>query len=90
MKLITRAIFTLVFAGTLIVSAAAFAATPFDIATRAYRGQLEGIPGYQTLLQDLTSGKVTAKDIIVASGETPTPELESSIKSFLRAFNNNN
>lgn len=88
MKPITRAFSTLVFTGTLLASASAFAATPFDIATRAYRGQINGISGYQTLSQDLNSGKVTVEDILTAAGETPTPELEHSVGNFLQNINN--
>ena len=88
MKSITRAFSALLFTGTLLASASAFAATPFDIATRAYRGQLDGISGYQSLSQDLNSGKVTVEDILNAAGEAPTPELERSVASFLGNLDN--
>ena len=89
MKSITRAFSAFAIVGTVLASSSAFAATPFDIATRAYRGQLDGISGYQTLSQDLNSGKVTVEDILNAAGETPTPELERSVGSFLQNLDNN-
>ena len=47
MKLITRTVSALAITATVFTAASAFAATPFNIATRAYRGQLDGIAGYQ-------------------------------------------
>ena len=88
MKSLNRAFSALVFAGTVLASTSAFAATPFDIANRAYRGQLDGISGYQTLSQNLNSGKVTVEDVITAAGETPTAELERSVGSFLFSLDN--
>ena len=88
MKSLNHAFSALLFAGTLLATSSAFAATPFDIATRAQRGQLDGINGYQTLTQDLSSGKVTVEDVITAAGETSTPELERSVGSFLFSLDN--
>ncbi len=88
MRSITRAFSALIFTGTLLASASALAATPFDIATRAYRGQIDGINGYQSLTQNLNSGKVSVEDILTAAGETPTPELERSVGSFLKNLDN--
>ena len=89
MKTITRVISALAFAGTILAASTAFAATPFEIASKAYRGELEGIRGYQGLSLDLSSGKTSVEDIITAAGKEATPELERSVGSFLRNFDNN-
>lgn len=68
------------------LSSSAFAATPNDIASQAYRGQLKGIGGYQQLVADFSSGRVTAKDVIKAAGETLTPELERHVQTFLNDY----
>ena len=88
MQSISRAFSAFAVVGTLLASSSAFAATPFEIANQAYRGQLDGIRGYQTLSQNLNSGKVSVEDIITAAGETPTPELERSVGSFLFSLDN--
>ena len=88
MKLITRTISALVLSAAVLSPVAALAATPFDIATRAYRGQLEGIEGYQSLEQDLLSGQVSSADVIRAAGETPNPQLEREVSSFLNSLSN--
>ena len=90
MKLITRTLSTLAVTATVLSATSAFAATPFNIANRAYRGQLDGIAGYQSLEQNFLSGNVSAADIILAADETPTPQLEREVSSFLRSFSNDN
>ena len=85
MKSFTRAFSALAFAGTLFASASAFAA-PADIAEQAYRGQLDGIPGYERLELGYNSRSITVDDIIEAAGKEPTPELRSSVRSSLRVI----
>ena len=88
MTIITRTASVLAVAATVLSATSAFAATPFDIATRAYRGQLDGISGYQSLEHNVASGRVSAEDIIRAAGETPTPQLEREVSSFLHNLSN--
>ena len=88
MKLITRTVSALAVTATVLSAASAFAATPFNIATRAYRGQLDGIAGYQSLENNFRSGQVSAEDVIRAAGETPTAELERDVSSFLTNLGN--
>jgi hypothetical protein len=95
MKSITRPLAALVFAGTVLASSAAVAATsyagtPFDIATRAYRGQIKGIPGYQSLESGLRSGKITGEDILKAAGIPGDSKDAKLVEGFLRDSNNNN
>ena len=90
MKLITRTVSALAVTATVLSSATAFAATPFDIATRAYRGQLDGIAGYQSLENNFRSGNVSAEDIIRAAGETPSPQLEREVSGFINTIGNDN
>lgn len=89
MKSLTRAFSAFAVVGTVLASSSAFAATPFEIASKAHRGELDGIRGYQTLQLHLDSGKVSVEDIIEAAGATPTPELERSVGSFLNSLDNN-
>ena len=88
MTFITRTVSALAVTATVLSAASAFAATPFNIATRAYRGQLEGIAGYQSLEHNFRSGNVSAEDVIRAAGETPTPQLEREVSSFLNSLSN--
>ncbi len=88
MKLITRSVSALAVTATVLSAASAFAATPFNIATRAYRGQLDGIDGYQSLEQNFRSGRVSSADVIRAAGETPTPQLERDVSDFLSTLSN--
>ena len=62
------------------------AASQESIASQAYRGQLKGIGGYNQLEVALSSGRVTAKDLIKAAGATPTPELERDVKTFVNDY----
>jgi hypothetical protein len=62
------------------------AASPESIASQAYRGQLKGINGYQQLQVSLASGRLTAKDLIKAAGETPTPQLERDVQTFVTDY----
>ncbi len=73
------------FVGTLLAASSAFA-SPADIAQQAYRGQLDGIPGYQRLEQGYNSRNISIDDIITAAGKEPTTELRSSVRSNLRAI----
>jgi hypothetical protein len=61
-------------------------ATPASIANKAYRGGLANISSYQTLIQDLSSGRLTASQVITAAGATPTPELEREVVEFIRIY----
>lgn len=86
MKLITRTFSAVAVTATVLSATSAFALTPFNIATRAYRGQLEGIEGYQSLEHDFRAGNISVEEIIRAAGETPTPLLENEVSSFLNDF----
>ena len=88
MQVITRTLSALAVTATVLSAASAFAATPFNIATRAYRGQLQGIAGYQSLEHNFRSGNVSASDVIRAAGEAPTPQLEREVSSFLNHLGN--
>lgn len=68
MTFITRAASAVAFSATLFASASAFALTPFDAATLAYRGQLEGISSYEALQSDIQGRRVTGEDILEAAG----------------------
>ena len=85
MKSITRTFSALAFAGTLFASSAAFA-SPSGLAEQAYRGQIDGIPGYNRLEQGLNSRNITIDDIITAAGKEPTPALRASVRSSLRVI----
>lgn len=89
MKSITRTFATLLFTGTLLLTLPASAVmlhsgTPFDIATRAYRGQIEGIPGYQALKSGLRTGQITGEDIQKAAGVSENSKDAHLIEGFLR------
>lgn len=85
MTSLTRAFSALAFVGTVFASASAFAA-PADIANQAYRGELDGIPGYERLELGYNSRSITVDDIITAAGKEPTPALRSSVRSSLRVI----
>lgn len=68
MQLVTRTVSAIAFAATLLATSSAFALTPFQAASQAYRGQLDGIAGYGTLQGQLRSGTVTGEDILEATG----------------------
>lgn len=88
MTLVTRAISAVAFSATLFASAAAFAITPFDAATLAYRGQLDDIAGYGTLQGQLRSGNVTGEDILEAAGLEANATDANFVESVLRDHNN--
>jgi hypothetical protein len=69
-----------------VTSSVLAAASPESIASQAYRGQLKGISGYNQLQVSLASGRVTAKDLIKAAGETPNPQLERDVKTFVADY----
>ena len=85
MKSITRAFSAFAFVGTVLAASSAFAA-PADIAEQAYRGELDGIPGYERLELGYNSRSITVDDIIEAAGKEPTPELRTSVRSSLRVI----
>ena len=85
MKSLTRVFSSFAFVGTVLAASSAFAA-PADIAQQAYRGQLEGIPGYERLELGYNSRNITVDDLIEAAGKEPTPELRSSVRSSLRVI----
>jgi hypothetical protein len=88
MTFITRAVAALAFTGTLFASTAAFAITPFDAATLAQRGQLEGISGYQALRSDLQNRSVTGEDILEAAGLEVNAADAHFVESILRDRSN--
>ena len=68
MTIITRTVSAIAFTATLFATSSAFALTPFQAASQAYRGQLDGISGYQALQSQVRSGRVTGEDILEAAG----------------------
>ena len=84
MKSITRAFSALAFSATILASTSAFAATPFDVATKAYRGQIDGIAGFQALELDVRSGQVTGEDILEAAGAEVNSRDADLVERFLR------
>lgn len=89
MKLITRTASAIAFSATLLVSASAFAFTPFDAATSAYRGQLEGISGYQSLQANLKNRSITGEDILKAAGLDVNRSDARFVESILRDRDSN-
>ena len=87
MKLITRAVSAVAFSATLFASAAAFASTPFQAATQAYRGELDGIAGYGVLQGQIRSGNVTGEDILEAAGLEVNSYDANFVESVLRDSN---
>ena len=85
MKSITRSLSALAFGASLFTAASAFAA-PADIAEQAYRGELNGIPGYERLELGYNSRNISIDDIIEAAGKEPTPALRTSVRSSLRVI----
>ena len=90
MTFITRAASAVAFSATLLASTAAFASTPFNAATQAYRGQLDGIAGYQTLQSQVRSGRVTGVDILEAAGLEVNASDANFVESILRDNQNRN
>ena len=84
MKLITRAASAVAFSATLFASASAFALTPFDAATLAQRGQLEGISSYEALQSDIQGRRVTGEDILEAAGLEANSSDARFVESVLR------
>ncbi len=87
MTLITRAVSALAFTATLFATTSAFALTPFQAASLAYRGQLDGISGYQTLQGDIRGGQVTGEDILEAAGLEVNASDANFVESILRDNN---
>lgn len=90
MKLITRTASAIAFSATLFASASAFALTPFDAATLAYRGQLDGISSYQSLQSDIQGRRVTGEDILEAAGLEANRSDARFVESILRDNDNSN
>lgn len=88
MKSITRTFSALAFAGTLLASSAALASTPFNAATQAYRGELNGIPGYEVLRSGLRSGLISGEDILEAAGLESNARDANFVESALRSHIN--
>ena len=85
MKSFNRAFSAFAIVGTVFAASSAFA-SPADIAQQAYRGQLDGIPGYERLELGYNSRSITVDDIIEAAGKEPTTELRASVRSNLRVI----
>ncbi len=90
MTVITRTAAAIAFSATLLASTSAFALTPFDAATQAYRGNLNGIAGYQTLQGDIRSGQVSGEDILEAAGLEVNASDANFVESILRDNNDRN
>lgn len=88
MTFITRTVSALAFTATLLATSSAFALTPFQAASQAYRGQLEGVSGYQALELDIRSGDVTGEDILEAAGLDVNAADANFVESILRDNNN--
>ena len=85
MPFTTRIASALAFSATLLASSAsAFALTPFDAATLAYRGQLPSISGYESLQSDIQSRRVTGEDILEAAGLEANHSDARFVESILR------
>ena len=84
MKLVTRTVSAIAFSATLLATTSAFALTPFQAASQAYRGQLDGIAGYGTLQGQLRSGTVTGEDILEAAGLEVNASDANFVESVLR------
>ncbi len=84
MTILNRAVSAIAFTATLFVTTSAFALTPFQAASQAYRGQLDGIAGYQTLQGDIRSGQVTGEDILEAAGLEVNAFDANFVESILR------
>ena len=74
---------------TLLPAVATPASSPFNISLLAYRGQIEGIPGYDQLHMDLMQNNITAAEIIRAAGYEPTEELARDVRDFIHSFGRN-
>ena len=84
MTLVTRTVSAIAFSATLLASTSAFALTPFQAASQAYQGQLDGISGYGTLQGQLRSGNVTGEDILEAAGLEVNSYDANFVESVLR------
>ena len=84
MTLITRTVSAIAFSATLFATSSAFALTPFDAATQAYRGNLDGIAGYGSLQGQVRSGVVTGEDILEAAGLEVNASDANFVESVLR------
>ena len=84
MTLVTRTVSAIAFTATLFATTSAFALTPFQAASQAYRGQLDGISSYGTLQGQLRSGNVTGEDILEAAGLEANSYDANFVESVLR------
>ena len=89
MTIITRTVSAIAFTATLFATSSAFALTPFQAASQAYRGQLDGISGYQVLEGQVRSGRVTGEDILEAAGLEVNAADANLVESVLRDHNRN-
>ena len=87
MTLVTRAASAIAFSATLFASTAAFALTPAQVASQAYRGQLDGISGYESLSRQVRSGQVTGEEILQAAGEDVNVADARAVENFLNPGN---
>ena len=87
MTVITRTASAIAFTATLLASTSAFALTPFQVASQAYRGQIEGVSGYQSLQRQVRSGRITGEDILKAAGENVNASDADIVESFLNPAN---
>ena len=89
MTFLTRTVSAVAFTATLFATSSAFALTPFQAASQAYRGQLDGIPGYQALQLDIKGGRVTGEDILEAAGLEVNNSDAHFVETILRDTDNN-
>ena len=87
MTFITRTVSAIAFTATLFATTSAFAITPFQAASQAYRGQLDGIAGYQALEFGIRNGSVTGEDILEAAGLEVNASDANFVESVLRDNN---
>ena len=89
MTFITRAASAIAFSATLFASTAAFALTPAQVASQAYRGEIDGISSYQSLTRQVRSGRVTGEEILEAAGADVNAADAVAVESFLDFGNDN-
>ena len=85
MTFITRAASAIAFSATLFASTAAFALTPAQVASQAYRGEIDGISSYQALQNGVRSGRISGEDILEAAGAEVNSVDANLVESFLRS-----
>lgn len=83
MQLVTRTVSAIAFTATLFASTAAFALTPAQVASQAYRGEIDGISSYQALQNGVRSGRISGEDILEAAGAEVNSVDANLVESFL-------